>query len=86
MMAMENAVAADGRCGDQDFCSTGADSRGRQWQSSAQPVPSPPVRCEQCDAEKLVAFTCTTRGLCPSFGRVLDRLEPLANPATTYGL
>ena len=26
------------------------------------------VRCEQCHAEKLVAFSCKKRGFCPSCG------------------
>ena len=26
------------------------------------------LRCEQCDAEKLVAFSCKKRGFCPSCG------------------
>lgn len=26
------------------------------------------VRCERCHAEKLVAFSCTRRGICPSCG------------------
>ena len=39
------------------------------------------VRCEQCHAEKLVAFSCKKRGFCPSCGarRMAETAALLAN-------
>jgi len=41
------------------------------------------VRCEQCHSEKLLAFSCKTRGFCPSCGarRMADELEGLVKNA-----
>jgi ribosomal protein S27E len=36
------------------------------------------VRCEQCHAEKLVAFSCKKRGFCPSCGGRRTRAQEIA--------
>ena len=44
------------------------------------------VRCEDCHAEKLVAFSCKRRGFCPSCGarRMTDSAALLAPPAGAW--
>jgi transposase-like zinc-binding protein len=44
-------------------------------------IDPPGVRCEDCHAEKLVAFSCKRRGFCPSCGarRMTDSAALLAD-------
>ena len=49
-----------------DYRSGSSGISGTTWSAASWPMASPWARCEDCGHERLIPFSCKSRGICPS--------------------